>query len=103
MATTHSSDLSSSVGGIELQTFQHVDMKVDLSYSGCVISPDGKYVAGGSANGNIFVWRTSDGNLENQLDGHDGVGVVSVAWGRGGSNGQQFASVDKKGFLYLWA
>ena len=103
MATTNSSDLSSSVDGIELQTFQHVDMKVDLSYSGCVISPDGKYVAAGSANGNIFIWRTSDGNLENQLDGHDGVGVVSVAWGRGSSNGQQFASVDKKGFLYLWA
>lgn len=103
MASTDSSDLPSSNGGIELQTFQHVDMKVDLSYSGCAISPDGKYVAAGSANGNIFVWRTADGNLENQLDGHEGVGVVSVAWGRGSSNGQQFASVDKKGFLYLWA
>lgn len=103
MTTSDSSDVQSSNGGIELQTFRHVDMKVDLSYSGCAISPDGKYVAAGSANGNIFIWKTTDGNLENQLDGHEGVGVVSVAWGRGSSNGQQFASVDKKGFLYLWA
>lgn len=91
----------SSRGAVELQKFQHVDMKVDLSCAGCTISPDGKYVAAGSSNGNVFIWRTLDGTLENQFEGHGGVGVVSVAWGR--SSGQQFASVDKMGYLYLWA
>ena len=62
----------------------------------------GKYAAAGSSNGDIFIWRTLDGNLERQLKGHEG-GIVSVAWDRGGSNGQQVASVDKRGCLLLWA
>ena len=43
-----------------------------------------------------------DGTLEKQLQGHES-NVVAVAWDRGGSNGQQFASVDNKGNLLLWA
>jgi len=62
----------------------------------------GKYAAAGSSTGDIFVWRTVDGNLEKKLQGHN-CSVVSVAWDRGGSNGQQFASVDKQGNLFLWA
>jgi len=88
--------------GEELQSFRHTDFLIDLTYAACAISPDGKHAAVGSANGDIFIWRTLDGNLERQLKGHD-AGVVSVAWDRGGSNGQQFASVDKKGCLLLWA
>ncbi len=88
--------------GQELQSFFHAGFRVDLSYAKCAISPDGKYAAAGSSTGDIFIWRTLDGNLEKQLKGHD-AGVVAVAWDRGGSNGQQFASIDKKGNLLLWA
>jgi autophagy-related protein 16 len=88
--------------GEELQSFFHSEFKVDLSYAACAISPDGKYAAAGSSTGDIFIWRTVDGHLERQLKGHE-TGVVAVAWDRGGSNGQQFASVDKRGCLLLWA
>lgn len=60
------------------------------------------YAAAGSLTGDVFIWRTADGALETQLKGHES-GVVAVTWGRGGSNGQQFASVDKRGCLLLWA
>lgn len=88
--------------GQELQSFSHAGFRIDLSYAGCAISPNGKYAAAGSSNGQIFIWNVTDGKLEAQLDGHTG-GVVTVGWERGGSNGQQFASVDKKGCLLLWA
>ena len=88
--------------GQTLQTFNHPDFRIDLSYAACAISPDGKYAAAGSSTGDVFVWRIIDGKLEKQLNGHD-TGVVGIAWDRGGSNGQQFASVDKKGNLFLWA
>jgi WD40 repeat protein len=73
-----------------------------LSYSSCAISPDGAYAAAGSSLGTIFIWKTLDGSLERQLKGHD-ASIAAVAWDRGGSNGQQFASVDIKGNLLLWA
>ena len=88
--------------GQELQTFHHSEFRIDLSYAACAISPDGRYAAAGSSTGDIFIWRTVDGNLEKQLKGHE-AGVVAVAWDRGGSNGQQFSSIDKKGNLLLWA
>jgi len=88
--------------GQEMQTFYHSEFRVDLSYAKAAISPDGKYAAAGSSTGDVFIWRTSDGNLEKQLKGHE-AGVVAVAWDRGGSNGQQFSSIDRKGNLFLWA
>jgi len=64
---------------------------------------EGKYVGAGSyKTGDLFVWSTTDGNLINQLKGHE-AGVVAVAWGRGGTNGQQVSSVDKDGNMILWA
>jgi WD40 repeat protein len=69
----------------------------------CSYITTGKYAsAGSSSTGDIFIWRTIDGHLQNQLKGHE-TGVSGVAWGMGGSNGQQFASMDKGGFLVLWA
>lgn len=63
----------------------------------------GAYVAAGSSgNGNVFVWNVDDGSLKSKLPGHT-AGVCGFAWGRGGSSGQQVASVDRKGGLILWA
>ena len=67
------------------------------------ITCTGKYaIAGSTSSGDLFVWNTSTGALTAKLPGH-GVGVVAVSWGRGGTNGQQVASVDKDGGLILWA
>ncbi len=89
--------------GEELQTLFHPEFRIDLSYAACAISPDGKYAAAGSSNGTIFLWNCVDGVLKKQLKGGHPAGVVAVAWDRGGSNGQQFSSVDKRGNLLLWA
>jgi WD40 repeat protein len=63
----------------------------------------GRYaIAGSTSCGDIFVWDTSSGALTTKIAGHD-AGVVAVSWGRGGTNGQQVASVDKNGSLILWA
>lgn len=43
----------------------------------------------------MFVWKTLDGTLEIQLQGHES-SIVAVTWDRGGSNGQKFASADSK-------
>jgi hypothetical protein len=40
--------------------------------------------------------------LEKKLSGHQN-GAVGLAWGVGGTNGQQTASNDKAGTLILWA
>lgn len=57
---------------------------------------------GSSATGKIFVWDTAGGELKKKLDGHE-AGVYGFAWGRGGTSGQQVASVDRDGTLILWA
>ncbi len=85
-----------------LHTFQHTDFRVDLNYASSSISPDGKYAVAGSTTGDLFIWNTSTGALKTKLAAH-GVGVVGVTWGRGGTNGQQVASIDKNGSLILWA
>ena len=59
--------------------------------------------AGSSSNGNIFVWNADDGSLKAHLDQGHSAGVCGFSWGRGGSSGQQVASLDRKGALVLWA
>eukprot|EP00559_Dactyliosolen_fragilissimus_P005156 CAMPEP_0184857380 /NCGR_PEP_ID=MMETSP0580-20130426/2543_1 /TAXON_ID=1118495 /ORGANISM="Dactyliosolen fragilissimus" /LENGTH=557 /DNA_ID=CAMNT_0027352947 /DNA_START=72 /DNA_END=1745 /DNA_ORIENTATION=- len=87
----------------ELKEFKHTQFRIDLNYASCSLSPNGRYVAAGSGStGDIFVWKVDNGNLETILKGHN-TGAVGVAWGRGGTNGQQFSSVDKNGVLVLWA
>jgi len=84
------------------------------SASVAALSPDGKYaIAGSSSDGTIFVWRVLDGSLERKIGpgnegnnngiGHHEVGVCGLAWGHGGTSGQQVASVDREGHLVLWA
>jgi len=58
--------------------------------------------SGSSSNGHIFVWDVTAGKLRARLQGHQ-AGVCGFAWGRGGTSGQQVASVDKSGMLILWA
>lgn len=65
-------------------------------------SPDGAHIAAGSGdNGDVFVWNVASGELEKRLRSHS-CGAVGLAWGMGGTNGQQVASIDKAGVLILW-
>mmetsp|Transcript_3308 Transcript_3308/g.7193 ORF Transcript_3308/g.7193 Transcript_3308/m.7193 type:complete len:599 (+) Transcript_3308:472-2268(+) len=86
-----------------VQTLRHPDFRTMMNHVSAALSPDGVYAAAGSGTtGDVFVWRVSDGKLEKKLSAHQ-AGVCGVAWGRGGTNGQQVASVDKNGVLVLWA
>lgn len=86
-----------------LQSFQHLDFRTLVNYASSALSPDGMYAAAGSTStGEIFVWRVSDGSIVKKLKAHE-TGVGGLAWGSGGTNGQQVASVDRNGVLVLWA
>lgn len=86
-----------------IHTFRHAEFQTSQTWCKATYSPDGRYVAAGSSsNGNIFVWDAADGSLKKKLAGHLS-GVCGIDWSRGGSSGQQVASLDRKGSLILWA
>lgn len=72
------------------------------SWSQSALSPDGKFAVAGSTNGAIFVWNLATGKLQTKLQSHK-TGVCGIGWSRGGTSGQQVASLDRKGSLILWA
>ncbi len=87
-----------------VQMFRDQDFHTLTNHALSSYSPDGVHVAGGCGdNGDLFVWNASSGELEKRLSGLHKSGSMGVAWGRGGSNGQQVATIDKSGILVLWA
>ena len=98
--------------GTALYTFRHAEFSTSHGWSSSCFSPDGRYVAAGSsANGSLFVWDTllassedpQQQQLKAKLTGGHKAAVVGIDWCRGGSSGQQVASLDRKGVLVLWA
>jgi len=88
-----------------VKTFEDEGFRTTLSNSRCSFSPDGNYVtAGCNQSGTLFIWKveSESGEVEKKLTTHQ-KGCVGVAWGRGGSSGQQVASIDLGGNLVLWA
>mmetsp|Transcript_28287 Transcript_28287/g.43512 ORF Transcript_28287/g.43512 Transcript_28287/m.43512 type:complete len:386 (-) Transcript_28287:614-1771(-) len=91
---------------LPIHSFSHPQFKTIFKQSSSSLSPDGKYVSAGSNssnNGTIFVWDAETGGYLKQVSGHESTCISSFAWGSGGTNGQQVASVDRKGYLVLWA
>jgi len=62
-----------------------------------IFSPDGRYIAAGSANGSIFIWNCNSGFQEAILQQHNAV-VSCCTW----STTFGFASCDKNKTLMLW-
>ena len=86
-----------------LKTFTDTGFQTLTNHASSSFSPDGAYVAAGSGeSGDVFVWKVASGELEKRLGAHQ-CGGVGLAWGMGGTNGQQVASIDKSGVLILWA
>eukprot|EP00550_Attheya_septentrionalis_P005774 CAMPEP_0198282502 /NCGR_PEP_ID=MMETSP1449-20131203/2292_1 /TAXON_ID=420275 /ORGANISM="Attheya septentrionalis, Strain CCMP2084" /LENGTH=568 /DNA_ID=CAMNT_0043978767 /DNA_START=177 /DNA_END=1883 /DNA_ORIENTATION=- len=89
--------------GSVISTMTHKDFRTPFNWSACSYSPDGVYAAAGSGTtGDIMIWRVDSGEFIKKLSTHR-AGVGGFAWGKGGSCGQQVASVDTSGKLVLWA
>ena len=91
--------------GTALFALRDADLVTSYGWSRACFSPDGAYILGASnSTGHVLVWSAVDGTLKAKLsDQHGGSGVCGIDWGRGGTNGQQVASIDRTGVLILWA
>ncbi|XP_072247941.1 protein Atg16l2-like isoform X2 [Leuresthes tenuis] len=65
-----------------------------------VISPDGCYLAAGSADGTVYIWNVSTGNLETRLPDQHSASISAVAWSL---SGEYVVSVDKSRRAVLWS
>ncbi|KAM9319113.1 ATG16 autophagy related 16-like 2 isoform 2-T2 [Pholidichthys leucotaenia] len=65
-----------------------------------VISPDGCYVAAGSADGAVYIWNVSTGNLETCLPDKHSSSINAVSWSL---SGEYVVSVDKSRRAVLWS
>ncbi|XP_062328212.1 protein Atg16l2 [Osmerus eperlanus] len=65
-----------------------------------VFSPDGSYLAAGSADGTVYIWNVSTGNLETSLPDMHSSSINAVSWS---TSGGFVVSVDKTRRAVLWS
>uniref|UniRef100_A0A8D1QBW7 Autophagy related 16 like 1 n=1 Tax=Sus scrofa TaxID=9823 RepID=A0A8D1QBW7_PIG len=82
------------------QTFSAPGFKCGSDWTRVVFSPDGSYVAAGSAEGSLYVWSVLSGKVEKVLSKHHSSPINAVAWSPSGAH---VASVDKGSKAVLWS
>lgn len=82
-----------------IQSFKHDEYRNGANWAKSCISPDGAFVAAGSADGQVFIWDVKTGKLHSTLKGHKDI-VTCVAWSP--ANNGSFASCDKSGHVFFW-
>ncbi|XP_062438561.1 autophagy-related protein 16-1 isoform X6 [Rhea pennata] len=82
------------------QTFSAQGFKCGSDWTRVVFSPDGNYVAAGSADGALYVWNVLTGKLERMLAKHHSSPINAVAWSPVGAH---VVSVDKGNKAVLWS
>ncbi|XP_050985208.1 protein Atg16l2 [Labeo rohita] len=65
-----------------------------------IFSPDGSFLAAGSADGAVYIWNVNTGNLEKQLPDMHRASISAVAWSL---SGEYVVSVDKSRRAVLWS
>ena len=82
-------------------TMRAPDLRIAGESAQVVFSPDGAYIAAGSANGCIFVFSSVDGSLRTTLQPitgtGTGAGISAISWGSMG-----LMSADKTGRVVMW-
>ncbi|KAM6198920.1 autophagy-related protein 16-1 isoform 4-T4 [Sarcoramphus papa] len=82
------------------QTFSAQGFKCGSDWTRVVFSPDGNYVAAGSADGALYIWNVLTGKLERTLAKYHSSSINAVAWSPAGAH---VVSVDKGNKAVLWS
>uniref|UniRef100_A0AAY4D8S5 APG16-like 1 n=1 Tax=Denticeps clupeoides TaxID=299321 RepID=A0AAY4D8S5_9TELE len=82
------------------QTFSAQGFKCGSDWTRVSFSPDGSYVAAGSAEGVLFVWNVLTGKLDRTLDKGHSSAINAVSWS---PSGTYVASVEKGSKTVLWS
>ncbi|XP_056138950.1 autophagy-related protein 16-1 isoform X1 [Lampris incognitus] len=82
------------------QTFSAEGFKCGADWTRVTFSPDGSYVAGGSADGALYVWNVLTGKVDRTLDKSHSSAINSVAWS---PSGAYVVSVEKGSKAVLWS
>ncbi|XP_041795993.1 autophagy-related protein 16-1 isoform X4 [Chelmon rostratus] len=82
------------------QTFNAQGFKCGADWTRVTFSPDGSYVAGGSADGALYVWNVLTGKVDRTLDRNHNSAINSVSWS---PSGAYVASVEKGSKAILWS
>ncbi|KAL1506114.1 hypothetical protein ABEB36_005538 [Hypothenemus hampei] len=82
-----------------INSFSGEGFKVSCDWSRATFSPDGQYIAVGSADGGVYIWGVSHGKVETILKEHNAA-VVATSWHPYGSF---LASVDRSRRVVIWA
>ncbi|XP_032757461.1 autophagy-related protein 16-1 isoform X4 [Rattus rattus] len=82
------------------QSFSAPGFKCGSDWTRVVFSPDGSYVAAGSADGSLYVWSVLTGKVEKVLSKQHSSSINAVAWA---PSGLHVVSVDKGSKAVLWA
>ncbi|XP_077961706.1 ATG16 autophagy related 16-like 2 isoform X1 [Gasterosteus aculeatus] len=80
--------------------FRAEGFKCGSDSSKAVISPDGCFLAAGSADGAVYIWNVSTGSLETRLPDRHSSSISAVAWSL---SGEYVVSVDKSRRAVLWS
>ncbi|XP_076258920.1 autophagy-related 16 isoform X2 [Rhynchophorus ferrugineus] len=81
-----------------INSFSSEGFKVGCDWARATFSPDGQYVAVGSADGAVYIWGVTTGKVEKVLKEH-GSAVTATAWH---PYGTFLASVDKSKRTVIW-
>ncbi|KAK9520328.1 hypothetical protein VZT92_020222 [Zoarces viviparus] len=82
------------------QTFSAQGFKCGADWTRVTFSPDGSYVAGGSADGALYIWNVLTGKVDRTLDRNHNSAINSVSWS---PSGAFVASVEKGSRAILWS
>uniref|UniRef100_A0AAR2LLW9 Autophagy-related protein 16 domain-containing protein n=1 Tax=Pygocentrus nattereri TaxID=42514 RepID=A0AAR2LLW9_PYGNA len=82
------------------QTFSAQGFKCGSDFTRVTFSPDGSYVAAGSADGVLYVWNVLTGKLDKTLDKGHSSAINSVSWS---PSGTYVVSVEKGSRAVLWS
>ena len=87
-------------------TLRHESYRTACNWSRAALSPDGRFVAAGSADGAVYVWDATTGGsvarLARAREGAAASAIAGVSWSPGTSSVAQVAAVDRDGLLALW-